>query len=138
MKKLFILVVCVMAAGCTSQASRMASCEAQGISRDTCYLAEQNRHTAIVGAAESQALHNLNSVNFHAQAAHKAKSWKGYGVTVKRDSIGIVTVDGKPAVLTESAPNGTKSYQQGLFDVVFYPSGKVWLIKSGVVQGALK
>ncbi|MBP2156688.1 hypothetical protein [Erwinia rhapontici] len=137
MKKLFI-VAAVLFAGCSSQASRLASCEAQGISRDACYLAEQNRQAAIVGAAENQALRNASTVKFHAQSAHKVKVWKGYGVVVKQDSLGIVSVEGKPAVLTESAPNGTKSYQQGLFDVVFYPSGKVWLIKSGVVQGALK
>ena len=34
------LVVMSVMAGCTSQASRMADCQAQGVSRDACYVAE--------------------------------------------------------------------------------------------------
>jgi hypothetical protein len=42
MKKLVMIAVTLSTlAGCTTQADRMAKCEAQGISRDTCYLAEQ-------------------------------------------------------------------------------------------------
>lgn len=56
-------------AGCTTQADRMAKCEAQGISRDTCYLAEQNRTTALNTAAEKQAMENAAAAVQHAQAA---------------------------------------------------------------------
>lgn len=56
-------------AGCTTQADRMAKCEAQGISRDTCYLAEQNRTTALNAAAEKQAMENAAAAVQHAQAA---------------------------------------------------------------------
>lgn len=44
--------------GCSSQASRMAECEAQGISRDACYIAEKNRQATINASAEKQALEN--------------------------------------------------------------------------------
>lgn len=56
-------------AGCTTQADRMAKCEAQGISRDTCYLAEQNRTTALNAAAEKQAMENAAAAVQHVQAA---------------------------------------------------------------------
>lgn len=45
-------------AGRSSQASRMAECEAQGISRDACYIAEKNRQATINASAEKQALEN--------------------------------------------------------------------------------
>jgi uncharacterized protein YceK len=54
-----VVVMAILLAGCTSTASRMAECEAQGVSKDTCYLAEQNRQTAIYAAAEKQALENV-------------------------------------------------------------------------------
>lgn len=59
---LFILAVSALAA-CTSPAQRMANCQAQGISRDTCYQTEQNRQSAINAAAEKQALENAQQVN---------------------------------------------------------------------------
>lgn len=58
--------------GCQSSASRMAECEAQGISRDTCYLSEQNRKQSINAAAEKQAMENAANAVQHAQAAHQA------------------------------------------------------------------
>lgn len=54
---------------CSSPAERMANCEAQGVSRDTCYLAEQNRTTAINAAAEKQAMENAANAVQHAQSA---------------------------------------------------------------------
>ncbi len=44
--------------GCTSPAERMADCQAQGVSRDTCYMAEQNRRNAMNQMAEEQAMRN--------------------------------------------------------------------------------
>lgn len=38
----------------------MADCQAQGVSKDTCYLAEENRQIAILGTAEKQAMENAN------------------------------------------------------------------------------
>lgn len=53
-----VLAVSVILAGCSSTEQRMASCQAQGVSRDACYMAEQNRKTAYNAAAEEQALRN--------------------------------------------------------------------------------
>ncbi|NKE44384.1 hypothetical protein HB662_06315 [Roseomonas frigidaquae] len=52
-------------AGCSTPQQRMADCEAQGISRDTCYLSEQNRRNALLGAAERQALENAQRQSHH-------------------------------------------------------------------------
>lgn len=43
MKKFLILGALLALTGCSSSASRMAGCKAQGVTRDACYLAEQNR-----------------------------------------------------------------------------------------------
>lgn len=61
MKKIILFVSLIgLLAGCSSPAQRMADCQAQGVSKDTCYLAEQNRQTAILGAAEKQAMENAS------------------------------------------------------------------------------
>lgn len=49
MKKLLLfmgMVSVTVLSGCVSSEERMAECEKKGISKDTCYLAEQNRETA--------------------------------------------------------------------------------------------
>lgn len=62
MKKIILLLsVAGVLAGCSSPAQRMADCQAQGVSKDACYLAEQNRQTAILGAAEKQAMENAST-----------------------------------------------------------------------------
>ena len=43
----------ILLSACTSTAQRMAECERQGISKDTCYLAEQNRQNAYNEAAQN-------------------------------------------------------------------------------------
>ncbi len=62
MKKLIMMAGCIvfvgLVAGCSSAAQRQADCEAKGISRDTCYLAEQQRQSAILSASEKQAMEN--------------------------------------------------------------------------------
>lgn len=99
---MLISIIATLLSGCSSQASRMADCEAKGISRDTCYLAEQNRINTLNATAEAQALRNASHVVQFAQAANKKPlHYAGYGVDVKRDSLGIVRVDGKPAALIE-------------------------------------
>lgn len=68
--KISVLALFIMATGCTSQAERLAKCESQGISRDACYISDQNRQATINAAAEKQALEN--SAKQYAQAVHKA------------------------------------------------------------------
>lgn len=138
MKKL-MMVVSVMAVltGCSSQASRMADCEAKGVSRDTCYLAEQNRQAAINGAAEKQALENAQAqYPQHAQEAKKVKPFvKHYeGLAIKRDSLGLVTVDGKPAARDEVTDNA-EAWSQGIYTVIIYKTGKVAVMKNNVFEG---
>ena len=63
MKKLIMIAVMGgVLAGCTSEASRMSACESKGISRDACYIAEQNRQATINAAAEKQALENAQNL----------------------------------------------------------------------------
>lgn len=64
MNKLMLVMVVVAAgtlAGCSSPAQRMADCQAQGISKDTCYLAEQNRQNSINSVAMKQAMENATN-----------------------------------------------------------------------------
>lgn len=52
------LVAAALLTGCSTQACRIRDCEDQGISRDTCYLAEKNHQAAMSAVAEKQALEN--------------------------------------------------------------------------------
>lgn len=141
MKKLIVIAsTTLFLAGCSSQASRMADCEAQGISRDTCYLSEQNRQSAINAAAEKQALENARALYPQkAQSARQDSSFvKHYdGMVIKRDKSGIVTVDGKPAAQVEVTATAT-AYSQGLNTIIVYKSGKVAVMKDGQFQGYAK
>lgn len=49
--KSFSLLAVILLTGCSSPTSRIADCQAQGVSHDTCYLAEQQRQTAILSAS---------------------------------------------------------------------------------------
>ncbi|WP_281549675.1 hypothetical protein [Kluyvera cryocrescens] len=71
---LAVLMSAVFLAGCSSPAQRMAACEAQGVSKDTCYLSEQNRQQGINNAALTAAYANAANATAeqHAQAAHVA------------------------------------------------------------------
>lgn len=68
------LMSAVFLAGCSSPAQRMAACEAQGVSKDTCYLSEQNRQQGINNAALTAAYANAANATAEqrAQAAHVA------------------------------------------------------------------
>ncbi|HAT1569461.1 TPA: hypothetical protein I8Y10_000780 [Kluyvera cryocrescens] len=68
------LMSAVFLAGCSSPAQRMAACEAQGVSKDTCYLSEQNRQQGINNAALTAAYANAANATAeqHAQTAHVA------------------------------------------------------------------
>ncbi|MEB5889986.1 hypothetical protein [Enterobacter roggenkampii] len=72
MKKSTMVAVLVgvssLLSACSSPADRMANCEAQGVSKDACYIAEQNRTATINATAEKQAMENAAQL---AQSAHK-------------------------------------------------------------------
>nr|WP_318381607.1 hypothetical protein [uncultured Enterobacter sp.] len=136
MKKTLILAFTLLA-GCSTQASRMAECQANGVSRDTCYLAEQNRQSSITAAAEKQALEN--AAKQYAQAAKKVTPFvKHVGdIEIKRDKLGIVSIDGKPAAPVEQTPDAS-SYEAGLFTAILYKNGKVALMENGRFAGFAK
>lgn len=134
-KLLLVSVVAGLLAGCTSSAERMAKCEGQGVSKDACYIAEQNRINPLNAAAEKQALENAQQQ--YGQATHKAVVKTGYGVTVKRGTDGIVTVNGKPAALDEKNADAAV-YSQGIYQVIFYTKGKVALMENRQFKGYLK
>lgn len=138
---------CLILAGCSSSASRMADCEAQGVSRDTCYLSEQNRQSALTAAAEKQALENLTGIQ-HAQAAHKAPadykpgnlkpiSVKALGIEFKRTRDGIAYIDGKAAAHDEAEATADV-YSVGLTTVIVYKSGRIIAMQNGQLLGRLK
>lgn len=129
-----VLTSTLVLAGCTSSAQRQAECEAQGISRDTCYLTEQNRKTSVNGAAQKQAMENVQALYpvQKAQSAHrtssnstasgkKSKQWEGMKLIVTANGL---SVDGKPAAEVEKTAK-TTVYQQGLFNYIVYSNGKV-------------
>ncbi|EFV40900.1 hypothetical protein HMPREF0864_01424 [Enterobacteriaceae bacterium 9_2_54FAA] len=134
-KLLLVSVVAGLLAGCTSSAERMAKCESQGVSKDACYIAEQNRINTLNAAAEKQALENAQQQ--YGQATHKAVVKTGYGVTVKRGTDGIVTVNGKPAALDEKNADAAV-YSQGIYQVIFYTKGKIALMENRQFKGYLK
>lgn len=149
-KKLTVLAV-ILLAGCSTSASRMAECQAQGISRNTCYLAEQNRQAAILGASEAQAYKNASdaandesgSKHHHharqyAQAAHHAHLYKGYGVTFRMSSKNFAYLNDSLCAIDEDNSDAT-AYQSGLYNVIVYHrTGKVALMKQGQLVGYLK
>ena len=141
MKKLMVIASAVLfLAGCSSQASRMADCESKGVSRDACYVAEQNKQSSMNSAAEKQAMENAQAqYPQKAQAAKKVTVFtKHYdGMTIKRDKNGVVTVDGKPAAQDELTAEAT-TYSQGVNTFIVYKSGKVAVMKDGAFQAYAK
>lgn len=87
--------------------------------------------------AHTTAVHNKTHDSSSTAGKKTPKQWKGYGVTVKRDSLGLITVNGKPAAQGEVTEKAT-TYQQGLFTVILYNSGKVALMNQGQFVGYLK
>ncbi len=57
------LVASCLLTGCQSSADRMHECEAQGVSRDTCYQVEQSRKQGINDQAMAQAYRNAAAVD---------------------------------------------------------------------------
>lgn len=150
MKKTLLAVVMAGAtallSACTTPAQRMAECERQGISKDTCYLAEQNRQNAYNESAQNAAWANARDAaagtglwakkdaKQHAQAAKAAHTfkWEGMKITIRGE---ILDVDGVLGALDENEPQA-KVYSQGLYTFIYYPAkGKLAVSKEGQFQG---
>lgn len=150
MKKTLLAVVMAGAtallSACTSPAQRMAECERQGISKDTCYLAEQNRQITYNESAQNAAWANARDAaagtgiwakkdaKQHAQAAKAAHTfkWEGKKITIRGE---ILDVDGVLGALDENEPKA-KVYSQGLYTFIYYPAkGKLAVSKEGQFQG---
>ena len=130
------LLALIMLAGCSSPASRIADCQAQGVSHDTCYLAEQQRQAAILSASEAQAYKNAEAAQ-HAQAAQKS-IYKGFGVTFRMSSKNFAYLNDSLCAIDEDNADATV-YQSGLYNVIVYHhTGKVALMKEGQFVGYLK
>ncbi|QZY67692.1 hypothetical protein [Escherichia coli] len=151
MKKLSLLALLILA-GCSSQASRMYECESQGISRDACYVAEQNRQSSINSAAEKQAMENAQAqypteqaghhhhhhASQYAQAAHKERVYKGFGQTFKMHGENFAYLNDVVCAVDENNADAT-TYSEGLYTVIHYKkTGKVILMKQGQLVGSLK
>lgn len=99
-------------AGCSSQASRMAECQNQGISKDACYMAEQNRQATTNASAEAQALQNARHAVQYAQAAKatvkdplKAVKLTGAHTVDINNGYTAATIDGKKARINRMNAN---------------------------------
>lgn len=139
MKKVMMIgVIASLLVGCQSSAQRMADCEAQGVSRDACYIAEQNRKATINAAAEKQALENAAHAVQYAQAVHIKNSYRGYGVVFAVDTkTGHATLNNHLCAVDEITPDAI-TYSQGLQQVIKYRTGKVALMTQGQFTGYLK
>ncbi|WP_039031095.1 membrane lipoprotein lipid attachment site-containing protein [Leclercia adecarboxylata] len=112
MKKILLVgVIAALLAGCVSEEQRLAQCEAKGVSRDACYIADQNRQATINAAAEKQALENAHEAVQHGQAAHVADplreaSFSANGIKASiNNGFTQATINGKKAVVKHSNAN---------------------------------
>lgn len=132
------MVIAILLAGCTSTASRMAECEAQGVSKDTCYLAEQNRQTAIYAAAEKQALEN--AAKQYAQSAKiKTLQARIAGIDIKiSPDIKQGYIEQTAAALAEENQYA-QVYQKGVYTAIWYrQKHKIVLLRDGQIVGSAK
>ncbi|HBE9080859.1 hypothetical protein [Serratia fonticola] len=137
-RTLSTVVIAILLAGCTSTASRMAECEAQGVSKDTCYLAEQNRQTAIYAAAEKQALEN--AAKQYAQSTKiKTLQARIAGIDIK------ISPDIKQGYIEQTAAELTEEnqyaqvYQKGVYTAIWYrQKHKIVLLRDGQIVGSAK
>lgn len=130
-----VLGVSSVLMGCTSESQRLANCEAKGISKDSCYLTEQNRQATMNAAYEKQALENAAAAVQHGQSA-KAKTKHFAGMEIKGTSTGL-SIDGKPAAVIEKNKDATV-YQQRLYNFIVYANGKIAVTQDGVFKGYAK
>ncbi|AXF58485.1 hypothetical protein DVA43_02400 [Leclercia sp. W6] len=106
MKKILLVgMVATLLAGCVSEEQRLAQCQAKGVSRDACYVADQNRQAALNAAAEKQALENAHEAVQHSQAAHVADplreaSFSANGIKASiNNGFTQATINGKKATV---------------------------------------
>jgi hypothetical protein len=132
------VVIAILLAGCTSTASRMAECEAQGVSKDTCYLAEQNRQTAIYAAAEKQALENA-AKQYAQSAKSKTLQTRIAGIDIKiSPDIKQGYIEQTAAALTEENQYA-QVYQKGVYTAIWYrQKHKIVLLRDGQIVGSAK
>lgn len=132
-------VTLVLLAGCSSQASRMAECEAQGVSKDACYIAEKNHQASIQNAAENAALRNAAAQ--YGQTAKKSKKLVAriHGVDIKiypDDKQGYI--ESTAAALIEENEYA-QVYQKGVFTATWYKkTNKIILLRDGQLVGRSK
>lgn len=136
MKKLLVIAALTVLAGCSTQASRMADCQSQGISKDTCYIAEQNRQTSIQSVALKQAMEN--SAKQYAQATKKVVHAHIKGIDVKifpADKQGYI--EGTAAYLDEDNADA-QVYRKGVFTAIYYKrTHKLVLMRDGQIYGRM-
>ncbi|TBX36903.1 hypothetical protein EYY67_01900 [Rahnella victoriana] len=134
MKKLLVIAALTLLSGCSTQASRMADCQSQGISKDTCYMAEQNRQTSIQSVALKQAMEN--SAKQYAQATKKVVHARIKGIDVKifpADKQGYI--EGTAAYLDEDNADA-QVYRKGIFTAIYYKrTHKLVLMRDGQIYG---
>lgn len=151
MKKLMMLAMLVSAssliAGCSTPAQmaqqRMNECESKGISKDTCYLVEQNRQQSYNEAAQNAAWVNARDATAgtgiwakkdalqHAQSAHKHLP---KGCTQVMDANGQCDV--KPAKTSNSFKQFSSEAEHvmnmPISDAAEYLLSKSWKPNNGV------
>ncbi|MBF7955482.1 hypothetical protein [Rahnella victoriana] len=136
MKKLLVIAALAVLAGCSTQASRMADCQSQGVSKDTCYMAEQNRQTAIQSAALKQSMENAAAQ--YAQTAKKIVHARIKGIDVKifpADKQGYI--EGTAAYLDEDNADA-QVYRKGVFTAIYYKrTHKLVLMRDGQIYGRM-
>lgn len=138
MKKLIFTasLATMLLAGCSTQASRMASCQSQGISIDTCYTVEQNRQTAIQSAALKQAMENATTQ--YAQTTKKIVHVRIKGIDIKifpADKQGYI--EGTAAYLAEDNADA-QVYRKGIFTAIYYlRTHKIVLMRDGQIYGRM-
>lgn len=136
MKKLLVIAALAVLAGCSTQASRMADCQSQGVSKDTCYMAEQNRQTSIQSVALKQAMEN--SAKQYAQATKKVVHTRIKGIDVKifpTDKQGYI--EGTAAYLDEDNADA-QVYRKGVFTAIYYKrTHKLVLMRDGQIYGRM-
>ncbi|MFU2317522.1 hypothetical protein [Rahnella sp. PCH160] len=134
MKKIFVITALILLSGCSSQASRMAECQAQGISKDACYIVEQNRQTAIQNTAMKQAMEN--AAKQYAQTAKRVVHVRIKGIDIKifpADKQGYI--EGTAAYLDEDNADA-QVYRKGIFTAIYYKrTHKVVLMRNGQIYG---
>ncbi len=140
MKKFTIIAILLTLAGCSSPEQRMTECESKGISKDTCYLAEQNRQAtaraAILGASESAALQHAQAAKYKPgtmQPIHVKK----FDIDFKRSRDGFAWINEKLAANDENTADAS-TYSAGLYTVIVYKNGRIVAMKDGQFLGRMK